>query len=498
MNRLASMAWWPLLLFILFAPLLHVLGLSNSGRGYALPDWQRMFEVLAVMSSLLLGAYAYSRQPIVANPRQMAGWALFFGLGLVSCLTSLIPNAALLEWSWTLSLLLCVFFLRQPRRDLQYLDATLSLVLLSTVMLYTTVFFLRNSDALFEPGSFLALDFHGVSNIRVFSDYQSPLLLLAPYATFMQIKGKLYRPIGSILIGFFFSLAFLAGSRSVLAAHATIHVLLLCLIGRPYYAFLREQAKFWLFGFILYEFYIDLIPALWSLGAMSLDHEISHQSSLANKGDWDSGRLQLWSIALQMAIHHPWLGVGPMHFSAYPNPIAAGPHNLMLQISAEWGIPAMGIFTMLCIGFFRNQIIELRHTSDHTAGLTMPMLAASLVLLCQSTVAGSMQHPLGQGMAVLCFSYLTIKAQNTLPPTTWWREALDRAQKFKFFSILSVSIVAMCTALLMPWIGHIPERNNCQMETQWPLSRFAPRFWLQGWISGPCGAISPSSQEDQE
>jgi O-antigen ligase len=41
-----------------------------------------------------------------------------------------------------------------------------------------------------------------------------------------------------------------------------------------------------------------------------------------------------------MALQNPWLGVGPLHFSSVRNPIAAHPHQAILQWLAEWGFIA--------------------------------------------------------------------------------------------------------------------------------------------------------------
>src|SRR5690606_7846536 len=53
-----------------------------------------------------------------------------------------------------------------------------------------------------------------------------------------------------------------------------------------------------------------------------------------------SGREKIWLWAWEMAIANPWLGVGPLHYAAVVNPIAAHPHQVVLQWLAEWGFIA--------------------------------------------------------------------------------------------------------------------------------------------------------------
>lgn len=64
-------------------------------------------------------------------------------------------------------------------------------------------------------------------------------------------------------------------------------------------------------------------------------------------GDWAqrlhetnsmAARWQLWTLAFEGWVHNPWLGMGPMHFAHHPNPDAAHPHNIYVQVVAEWGL----------------------------------------------------------------------------------------------------------------------------------------------------------------
>ncbi|MDX1532033.1 MAG: O-antigen ligase family protein, partial [Rhodothermales bacterium] len=90
-----------------------------------------------------------------------------------------------------------------------------------------------------------------------------------------------------------------------------------------------------------------LREALWAVmlgiglyAALFLTAGIPPQSALERAGTGSTGRLEMWAAALRMIGHNPWFGVGPMHFAYYPNPHANSPHNIALQIAAEWGLPA--------------------------------------------------------------------------------------------------------------------------------------------------------------
>jgi O-antigen ligase len=55
--------------------------------------------------------------------------------------------------------------------------------------------------------------------------------------------------------------------------------------------------------------------------------------------DSTKDRIELWSQCLDLIQNHPLFGVGPMHFAWYSN-TSGHPHNSVLQIMAEWGLPA--------------------------------------------------------------------------------------------------------------------------------------------------------------
>ena len=93
------------LAYLLFSPLLDVLGLPSSFAAVSLMDWQRIFELITAALVVLLLApaiIAYDPDGVVATQWQVVGWTVFFALGALSSLMARIPLLAFLEWSWTL------------------------------------------------------------------------------------------------------------------------------------------------------------------------------------------------------------------------------------------------------------------------------------------------------------------------------------------------------------------------------------------------------------
>jgi O-antigen ligase len=67
----------------------------------------------------------------------------------------------------------------------------------------------------------------------------------------------------------------------------------------------------------------------------------------------------LFWAALRMIVDNPLLGVGPLNFKALSTSytgldIANIAHNTFLEIAAEFGLPALGVFLLLLAATFRT------------------------------------------------------------------------------------------------------------------------------------------------
>ncbi|NKI71930.1 hypothetical protein GN109_21125 [Collimonas pratensis] len=68
----------------------------------------------------------------------------------------------------------------------------------------------------------------------------------------------------------------------------------------------------------------------------------------------DSSRWPLWVRAWEIVMAHPWLEAGPLHFAHFGRDLQIGahPHNWVLQIACEWGIPALlCLMSAIALGF---------------------------------------------------------------------------------------------------------------------------------------------------
>ncbi|CAN5827579.1 hypothetical protein BH10CHL1_BH10CHL1_07130 [soil metagenome] len=113
-------------------------------------------------------------------------------------------------------------------------------------------------------------------------------------------------------------------------------------------------------------------------------------------------RLQLWQSAWQMALDHPWLGVGPDNFlytfrsyyilpTAWQEPNLNHPHNWLLDWWTRLGLPGLG----LALAFFGITLRQLWRNLRQAAEpiLSLGLLAAMLASLAHGLIDASYALP---------------------------------------------------------------------------------------------------------
>jgi hypothetical protein len=129
---------------------------------------------------------------------------------------------------------------------------------------------------------------------------------------------------------------------------------------------LRRQAVAWcvslllsgLAGLVLYLLLYVLLPVQRGLEPFGL---LFSRVARSVSEDPSSGRLQLWARAWEMVQAHPWVGAGPAHFAhvARDLPYGAHPHNWVLQVASEWGLPAL-FFLCAALALSISKLLRLR------------------------------------------------------------------------------------------------------------------------------------------
>jgi len=191
-----------------------------------------------------------------------------------------------------------------------------------------------------------------------------------------------------------------------------------------------------------------------------------------------SARDILWQQAWEMIKARPWLGYGPMGFADIPNPIAAHPHQAILQWASEWGVPsALLVCGLAAKGLYSTfTLIRAKAGSDEPADVLRIGLFASLVAaLAQSMVDGIIVMPYSQLWLCLIVGWLIAihprrEPQTASNPTATW----------------AWLATALCAVLFLGYVvardvPHLEENEQQYMRDFG--GHFQPRFWLQGVIA---------------
>jgi O-antigen ligase len=105
----------------------------------------------------------------------------------------------------------------------------------------------------------------------------------------------------------------------------------------------------------------------------------------------------LWSLAWAKVVEFPWFGVGPMHFASLGNWVAAHPHQALLQIASEWGLPVFFMIMAVVVIWLARVFTEVRSADAREgADLRWALLFAVLSSTVQSMVDGVLVMPYPQ------------------------------------------------------------------------------------------------------
>jgi O-antigen ligase len=302
--------------------------------------------------------------------------------------------------------------------------------------------------------------FNGFSNPRFFGQFQvmlMPVMALLVERCRQQLRWALAALLTLALVSQW-CIAFTLGGRGLRLGLLVSHLALL-LINRKLWRILALQAAAALFGFLLFVLLFKLIP-LW----LGLDPALRDnlRTSL-------SGRERIWQWAWEMALANPWLGAGPMHYSATYNPIAAHPHQVVLQWLAEWGFAATLI--ALALGAW-----GLLHGARHLRQASANELDAGL----WGAIVGALVLAQVDGVFVMPYTETWLALLIGLALARWSRTATPSRTHRLACAIIAIPVLLVLGNVLIREVSILPQNIEAYMiehHTGW-----TPRFWSQGWI----------------
>lgn len=312
--------------------------------------------------------------------------------------------------------------------------------------------------------------FVGYDNHRFHSHVQTaavPLVLAVALGAFGETSAAWRRGAWSALaLGA--TLVFVAAGRGTFLALVGAAVLLPLLAGRVGWPAARGLALALALGAGIFALMFVAWPA-WQASQASGAPALADYGA-ARLGS-DEARLLLWQRALDMSAASPWLGAGPMHYAHGAGRAAAHPHNLPLQVAAEWGLPVLALLAGLFLAALVAAVRRLR-VADAAARTGAPLLLGVLAVAADSFVSGNLVVPVSQ-VWIAVLGGLALAA---------WRQASPPVPAPPRRRVLPAVALAAQVALAVqvaPEAADLPAHLKRTVE-RFPAERHQPRFWSDG------------------
>ena len=453
--------------FLVLALSLLLLGITLSFSGH---DWQRVVQVGVGVCAVVYGLVTPAGR-LVDRPTAI-GLALVLGLGLVSTWLAHQPLWALTEWALMLTCgVIAVAFARLRRNGDQALDQALILFVLLLCLIktlqygYAGVLAFTSGDTTLDTDLLLG----GFSNKRFYGQFQTFTLPLLALPLLLASTSRLTRGLVFALLCAWWLIAISGGTRGTWLGIGVAAVIL---------AFLGAAGRRWLAwqvaalcgGLFLYWLLFMVLARYLGLEIASLSNDRLTTSL--------SGREVIWWQAWDMIRERPWLGFGPMHFADIPNPIAAHPHQAILQWASEWGVPSALCVSLLALrgGWATLRVIHRQGPARSPQDLLrLCLFAALLGATVQAMVDGVMVMPYSQLWLALVVGWLmALHPWHT--PVVEPMPLLHRA-----WQVAAVLAAALLVVVVYRDLPGSTERSQHYIDTA--KGHLQPRFWVQGVIA---------------
>ena len=329
----------------------------------------------------------------------------------------------------------------------------------------------------------------GYLNYRHYSHVQTIALPLVLWAPLLLPQVPLARRLMWISLATGFALAIFEGGRATalaLLAASLAALLLNRRLGAPMFGRLCIGVAA---GAAVYAAVFIGLPQ--ALGLPAGESPAQRLQAVAG----DDARLYLWRLALDAIGGQPWFGVGPMHLAHLPNLKAAHPHNVYLQLAAEWGLP-FALAVLACAGAWMARVAKLlRPPAERAAAEPLGWLwVAGVALAVDAMLSGNLVMPVPQVWAAAAVGLLWQQASRArlasggaeaaqparlAPPATtapfggWHLRAL-------LAGVLAAGLLTLQAGVLQQsqelgtWLRHSASLA--------PGAKLVPRFWSVGWF----------------
>ncbi|QTR46078.1 O-antigen ligase family protein [Thiothrix litoralis] len=314
----------------------------------------------------------------------------------------------------------------------------------------------------------------GFSNIRFYAQFLSWTLPFLIGFVSTQEKPNFQKFITAIII-LSWTLALVSGTRAFILG-MTFSLLSVFIITPNLW---RRYATWTLLtglaGIIGYIMLVLILPNVFGL-----DNNAALNSTIDRDFTNSSGRIRIWIDTLNVAMSHPYTGIGPM-MTAMEGILGkvAHPHNFLLQLMAEWGIPFTVGFMALTIYLSLKWRKLISENPAEREILALPVTAAISSAIAAGLVDGVMVMPVSLLYMTIIFGF----------GAALWRAWTPQVQRFRLpielSSLLLIPVLSLAIITTIQWI-------NIAQSNQGLSSAFTPRFWLNGKISQDNEFLNPT------
>lgn len=398
--------------------------------------------------------------------------AAIFLLGIISAFFAPVLKMAVLEVVMLLLLVGMMLFVAAERvQNQRAFEMAILGVLLFSIVVYEGSFFYDYYGKLGLVSSIGS--FPSFVNPRFLGHFQTwtlPLVSLPIY--FIDRKKILIQGLIYIVVALWWAIEFAEGAKGSWLGLLVGIIFAAVIFWKQIAPWLWVQLQLIILGALLYWIFF-----VYTMQVSYFDFAIN---------DISSGRTVLWWKVWMLIKNHLWLGVGPMHGAYYRYLISAHPHNSLLQIGLEWGLPVLLLVVVL---FFDGVIAWVKFCKPKPIhiGLTVVLIAGSV----HSLVCGIIVTPLSQIMLALVLGWIIgdyFSASTKSPIELPTKRSL-------VVEILLIIIILL--AFLGVYAGIVPDVFRLtKLRHQWVEQEliahhhdyraivYFPRFWNQGWIDG--------------
>lgn len=387
------------------------------------------------------------------------------------------PDIALREWILTLSLAACIAALIPTGDDAapQTLERWFLPGLIAGASLYAGLeLLLLILGLVFDRVLDYWHVFAGYDNPRFFNHVQTVLIPLLVGLTKRPTLSTFWRRLTwfALIMNAFFLLLVLGRATIVgLIVGMLTAVIAFGAQGRD---FARRLLMAFAGGALVYLIVIKGLPALLSMQEVPAFRDLGERGSV-------EARFYLWNIALRDIAAHPWFGVGPMHYAHQANGEAAHPHNIYLQVAAEFGLPFFVLLAVLVGRWLWRCGRQLRDRQQQTPDpLALGCYLAIVAALVDGAFSGNFVMPLPQVWIVLAIALLNWRMHGTSPASPTHADGRWRFAPVMWGVLLIGQVYLVATAL--PEFLNAPARIEGAPPSSPADTAFHPRFWLDGWF----------------